>query len=106
MSVKKRIARSMKRKAETPVRMVTASTIDRDMSMFSLVLAISCKVLCDEFGFGRLPKDKDPDDRYRLVRFARAVAKEIDQMDTRGKWAADLYCEKIYQEYGVRFAYK
>lgn len=79
---------------------------ERTMYTFSFVLAMCCRVLVHEFGWGKLPKDRDADERFRLVRFARAVSEEINRFDATRKDAVERYCDEVYQDIGVRFEYK
>lgn len=79
---------------------------ERTMYTFSFVLAMCCKVLVHEFGWGRLPKDRDADERFKLVRFAKAVSDEINAFDATKRDAVKRYCDEVYKDIGVKFEYK
>lgn len=79
---------------------------ERTLFSFSCVLAMCCRVLCREFGWGKLPKDQEASDYYRLVRFARAVEDEVNSFT--GYTGNDIkkYLDMVYRECGVKFEYK
>lgn len=79
---------------------------ERTLFSFSCVLAMCCRVLCRDFGWETLPKDKEATDWYKLVRFARAVEEEVNAFSGYGNGDIKKYLDMVYRECGVRFEYK
>lgn len=71
--------------------------------ILSLLLAVSSKVLVEQFDWTPLPKDRYFTRRYRLARFADAVASEVDGICNDEMQDIRRYCEDVYQRYGVKF---
>lgn len=79
---------------------------ERTLFSFSCILAMCCRVLVREFGWGKLPKDSAPDDYFRIVRFAKAVEEEVNGFKGFEKREIQRYLDKVYDEIGVRFEYR
>lgn len=85
----------------------SAKEADRTMYSFSCVLAMCCRVLVNEFHWGKLPKtDEEADSYYRLVRFCKAVEAEANSLTGTKTIDLESYCEKVYEEIGVKFVYE
>lgn len=71
--------------------------------MLSFLLAVSSRVLVEQFGWAPLPKDRLYNHRYRLVRFGDAVAEEISGICNDEMKDIRRYCDEVYDLYGVKF---
>lgn len=64
------------------------------------LLALSCMALHKEFGWTGIPKNRKPHPRCRMQRFAEALAEEACTV-----MEIQEYCNMVYDQLGVGFAY-
>ena len=74
------------------------------ISLMSLLLATSCRVLIERFGWKPIPQEGHFDRRNRTMRYCEEVEREIGRI-TADPEKADLiaYCNETYNLYGVKF---
>lgn len=73
------------------------------ISLMSLLLATSCRVLIERFGWKPIPKDGIYDRRNRTMRFADYVVDELDKITQDENADIRKYCAETYDLYGVKF---
>jgi len=73
------------------------------ISLMSLLLATSCRVLIERFGWKPIPKDGIYDRRNRTMRFADCVVDEIGKITQDENADIRKYCAETYDLYGVKF---
>lgn len=73
------------------------------MLIISMLLAVSSKVLVEQFKWTPIPKDKYFTNRYRLARFGNAIVDEINGVCMDEKSDIRVYCDEVYEKYGVKF---
>lgn len=73
------------------------------ISLMSLLLATSCRVLIERFHWKPIPKDGLYDRRNRTMRFADYVVDELDKITQDENADIRKYCAETYDLYGVKF---
>ena len=73
------------------------------ISLMSLLLATSCRVLIERFHWKPIPKDGFYDRRNRTMRFADYVIDELDKITQDENADIRKYCAETYDLYGVKF---
>ena len=73
------------------------------ISLMSLLLATSCRVLIEHFHWKPIPKDGIYDRRNRTMRFADYVVDELDKITQDENADIRRYCAETYDLYGVKF---
>ena len=73
------------------------------ISLMSLLLATSCRVLIEHFHWKPIPKDGLYDRRNRTMRFADYVVDELDKITQDENADIRRYCAETYDLYGVKF---
>lgn len=73
------------------------------MTLISMLLAVSSRVLVEQFGWMPIPKDRYFTKRYKLARFGDAVVNEINAICTDTQGDIRKYCDEVYELYGVKF---
>lgn len=73
------------------------------ISLMSLLLATSCRVLIEHFHWKPIPKDGLYDRRNRTMRFADYVVDELDKITQDENADIRKYCAETYDLYGVKF---
>lgn len=76
---------------------------DRFLFTLGYMLSVACKVLIRDFKWTPLPKDRYITSRYRIYRFCKLVADEIADICEGEDNDIRDYCEKVYEDYGVKF---
>lgn len=73
------------------------------MTLISMLLAVTSRVLVEQFGWTPIPKDGYFTKRFKLARFGDAIVSEINAicMDSQGD--IRKYCDEVYEKYGVKF---
>lgn len=79
---------------------------DRFLLTLGYMLSACCKVLCRDFHWTPLPKDKVADPRMKLVKLCTAIAKEVEIICDTPDMDIRNYCDDVYEEYGVKFEWK
>lgn len=82
----------------------TGVSDDDFQTLLSYMLAVPVKVLVEQFGWKPCPKDRNPG-RNRLARFGDAVIAEIEGICGDDTKDITDYCQKVYDEYGIKFSY-
>lgn len=83
-----------------------ARSEERTMASFSFILAMCVRVLVRDFGFAPLPKSGTARKNSRIVKFAMSVEEEVRAFDSVQVDAMKRYCDKVYEECGVKFGYE
>ena len=73
---------------------------------FRFILAMSCKILIEEFKWPKLPEGRKEHPHSRVVRFANGVAKEINECNVGNPEDVDNYCEEVHRKYGIKFEWQ
>lgn len=76
---------------------------DRFLNTLSYMLSVCCQILVRDFDWKKLPTNKKPDPRMRLIRFSKAVAKEVEQICENEDADIRSYSDKVYEFCGVKF---
>lgn len=79
--------------------------MDNVMTMMSLLLAVSSRVLIERFHWKPIPKDGDYDRRNRTVQFADYIVDELDKITRDVDADIRRYCEETYDLYGVKYTF-
>ena len=94
----------LKHQIDQNARAVFDEYIDRKngpktYTILRYALAISCKVLIEQFSW--LPVTNRIDDRMRIVRFVKAVEEEVKDIEDNSDLKS--YNQKVFDRYGVGF---
>ena len=73
------------------------------MLIISMLLAVSSRVLVEQFGWTPISKDRYFTKRYRLARFGDAIVTEINSICMDEQKDIRTYCDEVYELYGVKF---
>lgn len=76
---------------------------DGFFNILSLLLATSSKVLIEKFHWKPVPKDEYFDKRLATARFGDYLVDEINGIMSDENADIRKYCEKVYEDYGVKF---
>ena len=79
--------------------------MDNVMTMMSLLLAVSSRVLIERFHWKPIPKDGVYDRRNRTMRFADYIVDELDKITRDVDADIRRYCEETYDLYGVKYTF-
>lgn len=79
--------------------------MDNVMTMMSLLLAVSSRVLIERFHWKPIPKDGVYDHRNRTMRFADYIVDELDKITRDVDADIRRYCEETYDLYGVKYTF-
>lgn len=79
--------------------------IEEDKFFYTLefALAVSSKILVEEFGWSPLPEKVKPSNRYRLTRFAVAIQETIADMELNSPDDIKNFNQMVFEKYGVGF---
>lgn len=77
----------------------TSDVVENFNNLFTYVIAISCRVLVEHFGWKPIRKSR----RVRLERFAETVVEEMDRICSDPTLDVQGYAEETYRLYGVKF---
>ena len=88
-------------------KIFSGDAVDVTMTVFSMLIAISCRVLVERFGWKPAPMRKDEnnggDKRYKLTQFAYAVMEEVERLTADELLDIRKYAEEAYNVTGVKF---
>ena len=88
-------------------KIFSGDAVDVTMTVFSMLIAISCRVLVERFGWKPAPMRKEEgqggDRRYKLTQFAYYVMDEVDKLTADEFLDIRKYAEESYQLTGVKF---
>lgn len=76
---------------------------DGFFNILSLLLATSSKVLIEKFHWKPVPKDSYFDKRLATARFGDYLVEEINAILEDENADIRRYCDKVYEDYGVKF---
>ena len=82
-------------------KMLEGSTEDVTLTVFSMLISISCRVLVERFGWK--PVWKHTTGRNRLVRFVDAVQEEAERLVNDELLDIRKYVDEAWEITGVRF---
>ena len=71
--------------------------------LLSLMLCIPARVLIEKFHWKPIPTDAPTNKKLQIVRFADAVAEEINAIQSDELKDLRRYSEETYEKYGVKF---
>ena len=83
----------------------SGSAEDGFMMMLSLLLAVSARILVEQFGWKPIPKG-GYSDRRKLGRFSAAIVDTINDICSDENKDIRRFCDETYEKYGVRFVMK
>lgn len=77
---------------------------DDVMAMLSYMMAVTAKVLIEEFGWTPVEGHRFTK-RNRIVRYASAVEREFEKIATDDDLGIVEYSQEVYELYGIKFHY-
>ncbi|HAC61286.1 MAG TPA: hypothetical protein DCF66_03855 [Lachnospiraceae bacterium] len=87
--------------------LLTGDTETITLNLFSLLIAIPCRVLVKDFGWKPAPMRKNEadggDTRYKLTKFAYAVNRETEELLNDETKDIRKYAQMVFEETGVMF---